>query len=248
MGLRKRLIEVVECSGFFVREVRIGLRYTAVQLDDGRTGVAFTFGRDNCKGCSAVTWRRPLSGRPALDLVRCLDSDNHIESAVALATINAISNVHTSRCVKGDVLSVVNLLPTDRVAMVGFFHPIFTELQHRVSELVVFDEHAPFYDNFKPAGEAVSIIPKCDVALITSTTIINNTLDSLLEAAKDCRETVLIGPSTPLAPEAFEGTSVTCLSGITIDQPDGILNVVSEGGGTRLFKPFVSKLNILLRW
>jgi len=49
MRLRKRLIDILEpsCSGNVIRDVRIGLGYTAVQLDDGRTGVAYTMGR-NC--------------------------------------------------------------------------------------------------------------------------------------------------------------------------------------------------------
>ena len=85
------------------------------------------------------------------------------------------------------------------------------------------------------------------MALITSTTIINDTVDELLEAARDCRELVLLGPSTPLIAEAFEGTAVTWLSGITVDDADGLLRVVSEGGGTRFFRPFVTKWNIPLR-
>ena len=39
---------------------------------------------------------------------------------------------------------------------------------------------------------------------------------------------------------------MTCLSGITATDADGMLRVISEGGGTRFFKPFVIKWNVPL--
>ena len=230
-----------------VREVRIGLGYTAVQLDDDRTGVAYTLGRDSFSGCSAFTGKRPLAGRPAMELLAYLSSDSLVESALGLATANAIANGTASHCVTGDVLKAVELFSTDSVAMVGFFSPLVAGLQDRVAELEIFEEHSGSLAHLRPSSEAASVIPGCDVAFITSTTIINDTVDELLEAARNCRETILLGPSTPLIPEAFERTAVTWLSGISVDDSDGLLRLVSEGGGTRFFKPFVSKWNIRLR-
>jgi uncharacterized protein (DUF4213/DUF364 family) len=54
----------------------------------------------------------------------------------------------------------------------------------------------------------------------------------------------LLGPSTPLLPEAFTGTPVSWLSGIWITRAMEVLRVVSEGGGTREFSPFSRKVNI----
>lgn len=249
MRLRKRLIDILEplCVGHVVREVRIGLGYTAVQLDDGRTGVAYTLGRDQMKGCTAFSGNRPIAGSPAQDVLRYLDSEGLVECALGLATGNAITNRAPSHGATGDVLKSVELFPSDSVAMVGFFAPLVAELQDRVAELEIFEEHAGVLPHLRRSSEAVSAIPKCDVAFITSTTIINDTVDELLESARDCREIVLVGPSTPLITEAFEGTPTTWLSGIAVDDSDGLLRLVSEGGGTRLFRPFVTKWNIPIR-
>jgi uncharacterized protein (DUF4213/DUF364 family) len=249
MRLRKRLIDILEpwCTGHVIRDVRIGLGYTAVRLDDDRTGVAYTLGKELFKGCTAFAGKRPIAGRPALETLRYLDSEGLVESALGLATANALANTAPSQGVTDDVLKSVQLFPTDSVAMVGFFSPLVTELQDRVAELEIFEERTGLLPHVRGSSEAVSAIPKYDVALITSTTIINDTVDELLEAARDCRELAMLGPSTPLIAEAFEGTAVTWLSGITVDNADGLLRVVSEGGGTRLFKPFVTKWNIPLR-
>jgi uncharacterized protein len=249
MRLRKRLIGVLEplCTGHVIRDVRIGIGYTAVQLDDGRTGVAYTLGREQLRGCTAFAGKRPIAGSPAEEVLRYLDSEGLVESALGLATANAIANTDPVRGLKGDVLKSVKLFPTDTVAMVGFFAPLVAELQGRVADLEIFEEQTGLLPHLRNSSEAVSEIPKYDVALITSTTILNDTLDELLEASRGCREVVLLGPSTPLVREVFEDVAVTWLSGITVDAADGLLRVVSEGGGTRVFRSFVTKWNIPLR-
>ncbi|MBI5569119.1 MAG: DUF364 domain-containing protein [Desulfomonile tiedjei] len=249
MELRKRLIDTLEpsCAGHTVRDVRIGLGYTAVQIDDGRAGVAYTLARGSFGGCSAFTGTRPLSGRPVADLLRYLSSESLVESSLGLATANALANAAPSRGVAGDVSQVVELLLTDRVAMVGFFAPLVAALQDRVADLEIFEEHSGSVAHLRPSSDAVSVIPTCDVALITATSIVNDTIDELLEAARHCRESVVLGPSTPLIPDVFEPTAVTWLSGMAVHDAEGLLQVVSEGGGTRFFKPFVSKWNVRLK-
>jgi len=248
MKLRKRLIDILEpsCEGHLIRDVRIGLGYTAVQLDDGRTGVAYTLGREILGGCTAFAGKRPIAGSSAIQALHYLDSDGLVESALGLAAANAVANAAPSQGVKDDILKSVQLFPSDVVAMVGFFGPLVAEIQGRVAELEIFEEHTGLLPHVRCSSEAVSAIPRCDVAFLTSTSIINDTIDELLEAAQYCREVVLLGPSTPLVAEAFEGTGATWLSGIAVNDADGLLRLVSEGGGTRLFKPFVTKWNIPL--
>lgn len=248
MNVRKRIQDVLkdQCGDVRVRDVRIGLGYTAVQLEDGRTGAAYTMGRNKVRGCTALAGNRPVAGRFAGELLRGLDSDSPIESSLGLAAANALANVTPPQAVEGDVLEAVEFFPSDRVAMVGFFSPLVGAIRERVSEIEIFEEDVELSDNLRPASEAVMRLPFCDVAVITSTTIINNTVDRLLMAAAQCRETILLGSSTPLVPRAFDGTPVTFLSGITVKDPEGILRVVSEGRGTRCFGPFVTKWNVRL--
>ncbi|MFH0821442.1 MAG: DUF364 domain-containing protein [Pseudomonadota bacterium] len=249
MRLRKRLIDILEpaCVGRVVEDVRIGLGYTAVRLDNGRAGVAYTLGRDRMSGCTAFGGNRPISGKQAVEVLRYLDFDGLVEASVGLATANALINRVPRRGMTGDVLKAVEIFPTDSVAMVGFFAPLAAQLQDRVAVLEIFEKQTGLSSNLRCASEAVSALPGFNVAFITSTAIIDGSIDELLEAARDCREVVLLGPSTPLIKEAFDGTPTTRLSGMIVDDPDGLLQLVSEGGGTRLFRPFVTKWNISLR-
>ena len=84
----------------------------------------------------------------------------------------------------------------------------------------------------------------CQAAIITSTALLNNSIEDLFKLTKGCREVVMLGPSTPLIPAAFKDTPVTCLSGVVVVKPHKTLRIVSEGGGMRDFHNAIKKVNI----
>lgn len=227
-----------------VYDVRIGLGYTAVRLADSRTGVAFTFRDQTQGGCSAFNGIRQLSARPAADLLRFLNSRDTIEAAVGLACANALSNRADSAYLDGDILDHVDLKRDDHVAMVGNFGPLVETIQKRAHSLTVFERVDKPSGILRPQKEALEVLPRCQVAFITATTIINHTVDDLLAAARDCREAVLLGASTPLVEEPFSAYKVTMLSGVVVTHSDDIVRVVSEGGGMRQFGPHVRKVTV----
>jgi uncharacterized protein (DUF4213/DUF364 family) len=230
-----------------VREVRIGLGYTAVLLENGQVGVAYTFPRDSNAGCSILGRLHPLAGRRASELIALFDSTDKIESAVALAASNALSNTMKDGMMQGDALQYVDIRPEDKVGMVGHFAPLVPLLRKKVFSLKIFEQVDQPTGDLLPQREAFKELPRCQVALITSTSILNHTIDDILDAAQSCRAVVLLGASTPLVRGAFIGTTVTLLSGVVVTRPGEILQIVGEGGGMRLFKNFIKKVNVLLK-
>ena len=230
-----------------IAEVRIGLGYTAVLLESGALGVAFTF-RDQAQGgCAVFRGLRPLAGRPAADVLPLLLSDDVIEAGVGLACANAVTNVPRDGLQGGDVLQQVQLEPQDDVAMVGRFGPLVDAVRGRARSLTIFERIKQPHKDLRPMEEADEALGRCQVALITGTSIINHTVDRLLEAARNCREVVLLGASTPLAPDIFSDRNVSLLSGVVVHHPPGILGVVAEGGGMSLFGPHLHKVNLRTR-
>ena len=233
-----------QATGQLVADVRIGLGYTAVELASGRVGVAFTF-RESVRDCCCAFHRmHPLAGRPASELVALLESADPIEAALALACVNALANEVDRRFCDGDILDHLELRPDDNLGMVGHFEPLVAQLKESVRSLTIFDQRTDLDGNIRPAAQALDTLPRCQVALITATTIINHTIDDLLASAGACREVAIIGPSTPILPDAFLGTNVTLLSGIVVQKPKEVLRVVSEGGGMRQFKRYVRKVSL----
>jgi len=247
IATRIREALLVEAAQARVVDVRLGLGYTAVLLDSESAGVAYTPREDLTHGCSVLPTGGSLAGRPAAELLSFLKSSRPLERTIGLATANALLGLRQPVAdLRGDILRALALRPADRVGMVGYFEPLIAPLQAQVASLTIFERSGDRAAGVQPAERALDLLPTCSVALITSTTLITESLDALLEAAAGCREVALLGPSTPLLPEVFANTPVTWLSGIRIESPAKVLRVVSEGGGTRNFSPYVQKLNLRL--
>ena len=237
-----------------IADVRIGLGYTAVQLDNGSVGLAYTFRENAGKGCSVFQGRRPLASAAVRDIVHYIASSDMLERTVGLAAANALFNTVDAACTcadwlctEGDLLDVLELTKDDRVGMVGFFGPLAPVIRQRAAELIVFEEHMDRADGLTPGARAAELLPTCTVAIITATSIINNSFEQLAAAASSCRAIAMLGPSTPLVPALFRGYGVTHLSGILAENQQQIMRVVSEGGGTRNFMKWSKKINLITK-
>lgn len=95
-----------------------------------------------------------------------------------------------------------------------------------------------------PETERRDILEACDVAIVTATTLLNGTLEGVLNELGRPRHVALIGPSTPLCEEIFRESPVTHLGGSAVVDAAGLLRVVSEGGGTPDMRPCLRYVNI----
>jgi len=246
MGLRDNLkAAALELAGQLqVRDVRMGLGYSAVQLENGQLGVAFNFLDGIGGGCSVYAGPRPLVGRPAMDLLNLFDSDNALESALALACTNALLNTPDQPYSEGPSITQLDFQSADRVGMVGYFAPIVNEILPHVAAIEIFERQSQLGKGIRSFEEAADILPQCDIALVTSTCIINNTIDQVLALVEQCREVVMLGTSTPMSKVVFADTPVTLLSGIAVNDARGVLQAVSEAGGTPAIRPYTDKVNL----
>ena len=231
-----------------------GARFCAVALDDGITGVA-NISPDACGKPSPEALRTlPEPGSPAGDALFLLGSPGG--SAAGLATANALANrsirdggLWDETRIGGNLLEVLDLRPEDHVGMVGHFFPLEEPIRSRVERLSIFERGPRLATGLLSEDHAPEVLSRCSIAIITATTLINGTCDALLEAATPCRETVLLGPSTPLLPEVFLSAAgrVTLLSGMVVTDPEALLSVIARGGGTRDFKGCMAKVNVRVR-
>jgi uncharacterized protein (DUF4213/DUF364 family) len=81
LTIQKRLVDLLEpqAGAVVVSDVRIGLGYTAVQLQSGHAGVAWTAKSDSAC-CTHFKEAGTLTGRPAGELLRMLANES---SAIA---------------------------------------------------------------------------------------------------------------------------------------------------------------------
>jgi len=235
------------CRELKVKRAYVGYIYSSVQLENQATGVAFTFpNREHCRH-GLLESGKPLRGRNACELTSLLGGRDLLASSVALAAVNAViqSEQLSEEAQPGDILDELDIRPGDQACMVGCFQPLIKQLESRQVQVIVFDE-APKPGLHRPE-ELADVLKKSQIAIVTATSIINNTIEHVLELAKSCREIAVLGPSTPLLVSVFRETPVTCLSGIHIVEAESVQHIIGEGGGFRDFKHHVKKQNIRIR-
>ncbi|MBU1068501.1 DUF364 domain-containing protein [Myxococcota bacterium] len=240
-----------------VERVRFGSHTTAVVLSDGRLGLAMHFdrspsgeGRDHAEAL--------MAGRPARDIVSMLGSPVALESSVAVACINALEpggpvrsagpvqsggSVRDSQSGRpGHFLDVMDLRPDDTLGMIGNFIPLLERLRPRVRHLLVFEQIEEEVDGILPASLEPDLLPTCSVVVISGTTLVNHTLDGLLDLCSGAREVVLAGPSTILFAEAYRGTPVTWLAGSRVHSPEEVLPRIAADFSFHDLRPFLHKI------
>jgi uncharacterized protein (DUF4213/DUF364 family) len=207
-----------------VRSILVGVHWTVVC--SCHCGMAATLMDNHVHGHSQVRDVGHLHGKSARDLSEYARSDNPLEASIGVATINSLLDVDESQAVE---INAVEVLIENgcgkKVALVGHF-PFIPRLRPDVGRLWVI-EQCPAEGDY-PAEAAVDLIPQADVVAITSSALINHTLEGLLALCRPEALLMMLGPSTPLSPILFE-YGVTILSGSRVVDEGAVLRTVAQG-------------------
>jgi uncharacterized protein (DUF4213/DUF364 family) len=229
----------------FVKEVRVGLSYLGVKLEGNRMGLAAVLRHELTPGCSVLDEAGRLVGAKASDLLRRLvDGRNPLEKSLGLATANAIIHPEPTEEDR-NTLELINLGSEDRVAMVGLFRPLVQRIKQTGASLSIIERN-PARMEVLDKKEREKILRECTVAIITATTLLNDTMEEILNSLGSPRHVAVLGPSTPMSGEIFEGTQVSHLGGSALLNTKKIMQIISEGGGTAVLRPYLRFVNILL--
>ena len=244
MKLNLKLVESVSAAAdrVTVDQVTIGLGYTAVTTSDGSIGIAATgVAMDGC--CAGKFDIVDFEDRPATDLLQLIMDPDPMGRTMALALINALNHRQALAMPEDPgnamLFDHLGIRSGARVAMVGYFPPLVRLLKKEKVPLSIIDDA-------KGLGDKKTFYHQlegwADVLLITATSIINNSTETILSHAGPDVKTVLLGPTTPMVPEAFDHLPIHMLAGTAITDRAGTLKIVRHGGGTRSLKPVSRKV------
>jgi len=219
----------------------LGLGYTAVTLSDGGIGLSYTHFEDK-KSCMLLNKHVDYEGQPAVELLEKIKSDNPVERSMSLALVNALNY--------GDALEYPedkkNKIMFDkfkigegtRVAMVGFIGPLVDLLKQKNALVEVLDAS-------RNMGQKEDFYARlanwADVLILTSTSILNNTTEEVLQNVHQKVKTIMLGPSTPMVSEAFQHLPVHMLAGTVPIDRENVLKAIRHGMGTPVLQKFSRK-------
>lgn len=244
----KRLYEKIEpaAKNLHIADLRIGLSYVGIKLDNGSAGLAAVLKESSVRGCTVLKEAGTYIGSSAIDTLKYLvDGKTALHRTIGMATANALVAPDTGDIENREATTYLNLQSGEKVAMVGLFAPLVERIRATGAILTVVEKNPERLDVLAPEDKQKAL-KECDVAIITATTLLNNTFEETIDWLGTPRSVVLMGPSTPLAPEIFHDTPVTHLGGAVVADSAKALQIISEGGGTPALRPYLRFINLLL--
>lgn len=245
----------------------VGLFFTGVKLSTGHVGACATpiktIPDAVCCPSSAQAMPFPgkMRGRRAASFLDEVQQQDGIRRAVGVAVMNALAALCWDRRphpnvameIGIDAFDAADIRPGQMVVVVGAFVPFLRELKRRGQRYLVLErdaatlkpEELPFY---RHAAQAPIVVPQADVLLITGTTLLNDTLEEILAAARPDACKVVVGPTVGLVPDAYLRRGCDVLGSIRVDHADEFLDVLAEGGsGYHFFGRSAQKVVLLSR-
>jgi uncharacterized protein (DUF4213/DUF364 family) len=184
---------------------------------------------------------RPIAGAGSLHemeplaLAARIRSASPPESALGLAAANALLCPEEDKLTEHNAAEVLaEKASGKRLAMIGRF-PFTDSLAHGCDELWVFERGRDKREDDLGAEMMDELLPQADVVAVTSTTIINRTLPTILRRLRPDAFVMLLGPSTPLTLDLFD-FGVDLLCGTVIVAPESVLRAVGQGAVTSQIK------------
>ncbi len=217
-----------------VLDVCVGLHWTAVVVrvsDQTRCGLASTLAAPHNHSAEPdIPQAGQLHTLSALELAHLACTGQSPLTGIGIAAINALLPPKPELWRDLNAEEVIATHGAGKtVALIGSF-PFVSRLRSRVGELFVLELN-PSVDEL-PAEAAPDILPQADVIAITSMTLVNHSLENLLELRKPVATVLLLGPSTPLSPILFE-QGIDLLSGAVVTDIDRVLTATKQGANFR---------------
>jgi uncharacterized protein len=229
MGFLEELLARCAASEERVRGVWIGPYWTVAQTEGG-IGLASTQlaeGPTHGEHAQSLAGAGALAGRLAAELARGVSSGFALDRSVGLAVLNALVRPAAGALDgrnAGELLAERGAGKT--VGVVGWF-PFIPGLRQVAAAVETFEKDSRTGYDLTPSR--AKALARCDVLCVTASTLVNGTLDALLQAANPRAWKALVGPSAPLCEEALAlGFDAVC--GARVLELGPIVRVVQEGG------------------
>jgi uncharacterized protein (DUF4213/DUF364 family) len=224
-------------SDAIVRRLFLGLNWSAAEL----SSIGLCFSPDSPP--RTLAWPGSIAGQRASHLVSWLRSHEPIEATVGTAVVNAVVNHAENPC----ILRAARLdsAAPPHLAVFAHFAPVV-----RGAKIVVVGRYPGLESVWAPdeylclerrslpgtlpASMAPQVLAAADWVFLTSSALANHTLPALLKMSRHA-QVVLMGPSLPWLAE-WADFGVAYLAGVVVEDAAELMQIVAEGGGTRIFE------------
>jgi len=227
-----------------IEKLYIGLAYTGVATSRGETGIAYTWTGPG-HHCIGPEEYRNVEGDSALPVLSGIRSDSPLKRSMALALINALNAPELGQMPADPdnaiLFQELGIRRGAHVAMVGYFPPLVRRIQGLGAELEILDRGKGIgdEDRFNKKLNAWA-----EALILTSSSIFNNTTETILQQAGPSVKAAMVGPTTPMVTAAFRHLPIRLLAGSVIEDQEAVFRAVRHGAGTPVIGRFCRKVTV----
>lgn len=237
---RKIVEETLDINTIKATQIVIGVGYTGVKLSNNDAGVCHSLiAESNPDCCEVLKQAGTVTDTPLDKLLDLTDSWDLFERIIGVATLNALSQTVLRDMefplLRKNLIDVLEVEPSDTVTMIGGIKPFIAPITRSSKKLIIL-ERGSKEEGVYPDTACEELVPESDVVIITGSTLANGTIDRLLELSKNARKIAIVGPTTSIVPTPLFERNVDYCGGIQISDPDMLMTVLQEAGGTPQMK------------
>ena len=191
-----------------VRRCYVLKRYLVLELSTGVCGVAY-YPHDLTPKEPKLTTRDPIA------VAKLCTSRIAGRRAVGIAALNALTWAlkPIPEFKLGDPLDTLDVCGK-RVAMVGYFKPIFWRFSCAKSLKIIERKRMK---GVYPPHKAKEVLASADIVLITGSSLVYGGLERYLTLSRKASKVIVLGPTSSMTPEPFFKRGADIVAGVKIE-------------------------------
>jgi uncharacterized protein (DUF4213/DUF364 family) len=210
-------------------------KFGVISLTDGSCGFFFAGFGNTQSQLQQFNSQKQLNA-PTISYLNWCNSNDPFEAAIGFGVLNAVSQhllkaAHYQLDQASDPVGQLNLTSGQHVGMVGFFPPLVKALTEQKIRLTIIEKDKKFLDRSGPfeITSDINRINKCDQVLITGSTLINHTLDEVMENCSRDAQTALIGPTASCLPDPLFERGIDVIGSTTVTDSRLLAELLETG-------------------
>jgi len=209
--------------------------FGALRLEDNSVGIVFLGLSEDIKKKAQEYNTILLEGKNAFNLIKKINSTDLFQKTLGFGAVNAISQSFFNQMgykfdFTTDSMGLLNLDEHDFVGMVGFFPPLIKRIKKIDIPLIVLEKKERLvqkHDNWEVTLDPRKL-KKCNKVLCTSSTLLNDSLDDILNYAKKAKRFSIVGPTAGFIPDPLFERGVDVIGGTYVSNSSLFMDLIRQ--------------------
>ncbi len=209
--------------------------FMALALDGGAGGISYLLLPESSEEGYRALKPQTFVGTHPEQYVEAFDGTDPLRNMLGLAAVNVICQ-HVMRISNNvpdaaiDSLGLMHIEDGDRVGMVGFFPPLLKYMHNRNADLIIVEKNEQLLERYPNLHVTLDVneLNSCNKVLCTSTALLNDTLDEVLQHCTTAQHISVLGPTAGYFPDPLFARGVHVLGGRFVNDGMLLLQLIAE--------------------